>query len=113
MYVSAVINVIFVPCLHTSGLLVIADYQKAEHEERVHEAARKIVDAAEMTAKDNGTCLPFLYSNYASRDQDPLASYGAENLQKLKDIAQKYDPEGVFQKLQNGGWLLSKAGLKP
>lgn len=38
-----------------------------------------------------------MYSNYASRDQDPLASYGVENLQKPKDIAKKYDVDAVFQ----------------
>lgn len=43
------------------------------------------------------------------RDQNPLASYGNETLEKLKEIAGKYDPEGVFQTLQNGGWLLSMA----
>ncbi|KAG2420464.1 hypothetical protein HFD88_000076 [Aspergillus terreus] len=90
--------------------LVMADYKQVEHEERVREGVRKIVDAAETTAKKNGTYLPYQYANYASRDQDPLASYGPENLQKLKNIALKYDPEGIFQTLQHGGWLVSKAG---
>jgi hypothetical protein len=54
--------------------------------------------------------VPYKYSNYSSRDQDPLASYGEENLGKLKEIAGRYDPEGVFQVLQNGGWLVSRAG---
>lgn len=89
----------------------MADYKNPEDEERVRDAVRKIVETAETTAKKNGTWLPFIYSNYASRDQDPLASYGPENLKKLNDIACKYDPEGVFQKLQSGGWLLSKAGM--
>lgn len=88
----------------------MADYKQVEHEERVREGVRKIVDAAETTAKKNGTYLPYKYANYASRDQDPLASYGPENLQKLKNIALKYDPEGIFQTLQHGGWLVSKAG---
>jgi hypothetical protein len=44
--------------------------------------------------------------NDASRDQNPIASYGAANVQKLKEIAEKYDPEKVFQNLQNGGFLL-------
>lgn len=91
----------------------MADWKQAKDEDRVRESVRKIVDVAEKTAKTNGTYLPFVYSNYASRDQDPLASYGADNLQRLRDIALKYDPEGVFQTLQNGGWLVSKAGLTP
>ncbi|GMF77896.1 unnamed protein product [Aspergillus oryzae] len=83
-----------------------------QYEERVREAVRKIVDVAESEAKQAGVHLPYLYSNYASRDQDPLASYGVENAKRLKEIALKYDPDGVFQKLQNGGWLLSSMGLE-
>ncbi|GKZ16881.1 hypothetical protein AbraIFM66951_006374 [Aspergillus brasiliensis] len=90
--------------------LSMADWKNAEDEDRVREAVRKIVDVAEATAKQVGAYLPYRYSNYASRDQDPLSSYGAENIARLKSIAAKYDPEGVFQKLQNGGWLLSKVG---
>ncbi|KAI5306504.1 hypothetical protein KEM55_008593, partial [Ascosphaera atra] len=87
--------------------LVEVDYEEQD-EEKARVAGQQIIAAAEVTAKENGTYLPFKYSNYASRDQDPLASYGKENLQKLKEIAAKYDPSGVFQTLQNGGWLLSK-----
>ncbi|KJK68503.1 FAD binding domain protein [Aspergillus parasiticus SU-1] len=92
--------------------LVRADWKNAKDEERVREAVRKIVDVAETEAKQAGVHLPYLYSNYASRDQDPLASYGVENAKRLKEIALKYDPDGVFQKLQNGGWLLSNMGLE-
>lgn len=70
------------------------------------DASRKIVDRAETVARQNGTLLRFKYSNYASRDQDPLAGYGEESLRKLRDVAMRVDPEGVFQRLQFGGWLL-------
>ena len=98
------------PKTNGTGFLSMADWKNAEDEDRVREATRKIVDVAEATAKQAGAYLPYRYSNYASRDQDPLSSYGADNVARLKEIAAQYDPEGVFQKLQNGGWLLSKAG---
>ncbi|KAK3984531.1 FAD binding domain-containing protein [Cladorrhinum sp. PSN332] len=60
-------------------------------------------------AKERGVEVPFLYLNDASRDQKPLATYGAANLARLRSIAAKYDPAQVFQKLQNDGFLLSKA----
>ena len=88
----------------------MADWKNPTDEERVRDSVRKIVDAAEDASKTNGTYLPFKYANYASRDQDPLASYGEENLRRLRDVARKYDPEEVFQRLLNGGWLLSRAG---
>lgn len=88
--------------------LILADWTNADDELRVREAVRKIVDAAENAAKSTGIHLPFKYSNYAAPDQNPLAGYGAENLQKLRNTALKYDPDGGFQTLQNGGWLLSR-----
>lgn len=52
-----------------------------------------------------------LYMNDCSRDQDPLGSYGAENVAKLCAVSQKYDPDQVFQKLQHDGFLLRKLGV--
>ena len=72
-------------------------------------AQGKIVDGVEAVTKKNGTYLDFKYSNYSFRDQNPLASYGAENLQKLTSIAKSYDLEGAFQTLQNGGWQIGRA----
>lgn len=69
----------------------------------MREASRTIVERAEAVARQNGTHLDFKYSNYASRDQNPLASYGSVNMEKLKAIARRYDPEAVFQQLQYGG----------
>jgi FAD/FMN-containing dehydrogenase len=37
-----------------------------------------------------------------------MRSYGEDNVEKLKDVAAKYDPDGVFQQLQNDGFLLRK-----
>ncbi|KAL4899730.1 hypothetical protein BDW74DRAFT_183378 [Aspergillus multicolor] len=92
--------------------LILADYTNPAVGPRVQDAMRKIVDAVEEVAKKNGTYLPFKYTNYAAPDQDPLGSYGADNLARIKGIAAKYDPQGVFQVLQNGGWLVSRAGME-
>ncbi|KAJ5493701.1 FAD-binding type 2 [Penicillium fimorum] len=90
-------------------LLVMLDWLNPEDEATMLAASRKMVDQAEAVAKKNGTYLDFKYSNYASRDQDPLAAYGSENLSKLRSVAKEVDPQGVFQNLQNDGWLLSKS----
>ena len=86
-----------------TGLLVLSDWTNPEDEATIREASRKIVDRAETVAKQNGTFLRFKYLNYASRDQDPLAGYGEENVRRLKDVARRVDPGGVFQRLQFGG----------
>jgi len=90
---------------------VLAEWSDPSDEDRVRAGVKKLIDTAEKVSKEHGTYLPYRYANYSSRDQDPIASYGEENVEKLREIAKRYDSEGVFQKLQNGGWLLSNVGI--
>ncbi|KAL5339069.1 hypothetical protein BJX70DRAFT_364917 [Aspergillus crustosus] len=90
--------------------LTMGDWKNPSDEARVREAVKKIVDVAEATAKEEDVFLDYKYSNYAARDQDPLAAYGPDNLARLNEVATEYDPFKVFQELQYGGWLLSKIG---
>ncbi|OGM43490.1 hypothetical protein ABOM_008048 [Aspergillus bombycis] len=55
---------------------------------------------------ENGN-LDWVYLNYADGSQDPLRSYGVENVRKMKLAAAKYDPHQVFQKLCVGGFKIS------
>lgn len=50
----------------------------------------------------------FLYMNYANPEQDVISSYGAENVQLLKDAAAKYDPAGFFQYRVPGGFKVNR-----
>ena len=49
---------------------------------------------------------PYIYLNYAMKDDDVFSSYGAENKQKLLSIKKKYDPDNVFGRLVSGGFKL-------
>ncbi|KAF2185210.1 FAD-binding domain-containing protein [Zopfia rhizophila CBS 207.26] len=60
-------------------------------------------------AQKSDNLLDLIFMNDAGANQSPLRSYGNEVLETLKEIAKKYDPEGVFQRLQGGGFLLSLA----
>ncbi|KAI0118993.1 FAD-binding domain-containing protein [Daldinia grandis] len=55
---------------------------------------------------ENGL-MDWLYMNYAHKTQDVLGSYGAENVNRMKEAAAKYDPDQVFQKLCPGGWKVA------
>ncbi|GAB1204351.1 hypothetical protein APSETT445_003004 [Aspergillus pseudonomiae] len=55
---------------------------------------------------ENGN-LDWVYLNYADGSQDPLRSYGVENVRRMKLAAAKYDPDQVFQKLCVGGFKIS------
>ncbi|KAG9514579.1 hypothetical protein KCV07_g7976, partial [Aureobasidium melanogenum] len=60
-----------------------------------------------FAATIEGGNLPWVYLNYADQCQDPLSSYGKENLQKLRAVCRMYDPQQVFQKLCPGGFKVS------
>lgn len=61
----------------------------------------------EVSKSVNGD-LDFIYLNYAESNQDPLGSYGAKNIQHMRDVAAKYDPTEVFQKRIPGGFKISR-----
>lgn len=67
------------------------------------------VKNVEDYAKSVGSDVDWKYLNYAHDTQDPLASYGAENVELIRAAAEKYDPEGVFQSRIPGGFKISKS----
>ncbi|KAM0427104.1 hypothetical protein ACHAQK_012211 [Fusarium lateritium] len=68
-----------------------------------------VLETISKTAKARGVDNNYVYMNYGSEFQDVIATYGATNKAKLKDIAKKYDPQQVFQLLQPGYFKLDRA----
>lgn len=66
------------------------------------------VKNVEDYAKSVGSDVEWKYLNYAHDTQDPLASYGAENVELIRAAAAKYDPEGIFQSRVPGGFKISR-----
>ena len=60
-------------------------------------------------AQEMGIYNEYIYMNYASMFQDPIAGYGTTNKARLRQIAKVLDPTGVFQKLQPGYFKLDGA----
>lgn len=80
-----------------------SDPQYDEEIYQISEAwARSVQDYATNLGK--GHSLEF--ANYAAPFQDPMASYGPENLGFLKGVSQKYDPDQLFQRAVLGGYKL-------
>lgn len=55
-----------------------------------------------------GTHEIFWIKSMLMSEQDPLGSYGAENVAKIRAAAVKYDPERVFQTKVPGGFKISR-----
>lgn len=101
------------PPLHPHLYLKLISYQvinsairwnNAKDDCKVNEAGNKIIDRALRLAKNMGVHHRFLYQNYANQTQDVFAGYGEENRRRLRDLQKVYDPEGVFERLQPGGF---------
>lgn len=65
----------------------------------------------EFAASKDGL-VDWQYLNYADSYQDPLGSYGSENVEKLRAVARKFDPQGVFQTKVPGGFKISRVGIQ-
>ncbi len=65
-----------------------------------------VVEQCATAARELRLDNPYVDLTHAYATQDPLGSYGADNLARLRSTAKKYDPEGVFQKLVPGGFKL-------
>ena len=72
------------------------------------ELIQRMGETIRSLAIKHGAQLSYRFMNDAYDGQQVLSCYGARNLERLRKIAQAYDPEGIFQRLQNGGWLLSR-----
>lgn len=74
-----------------------------------HNALLGLVDYITEQSKQADKFLPYLFPNTADASQDVMGSYGQDSLATLKAASKKYDPDQVFQTLQNDGWLVNKA----
>lgn len=55
---------------------------------------------------------PFKYPNYAGIGQDLYQDYSDETTKRLLEIQKKYDPEGVFTRLQTSVSALKSQDMK-
>ncbi|ORX94635.1 hypothetical protein BCR34DRAFT_499113 [Clohesyomyces aquaticus] len=88
------------------NVLVAAKWENKADDTRINKFAAKVKDRVLAVATAKVKAHPYLYMNYASPWQNPIASYGAANKARLEAISKKYDPAGVFKKLQPGYFKL-------
>ncbi|KAM0559946.1 hypothetical protein ACHAPJ_003898 [Fusarium lateritium] len=79
-----------------------ADYAFAQSAMNIASAKIK-----EFSKKAGGE-VDLVYMNYAHTSQNPLGSYGADRVKHIREVAEKYDPEGVFQNRFPGGFKISR-----
>ena len=88
--------------------LLSHSWAKKSDDEAVAKTAKRLLGEIDSFAKASGIGCKFRYLNYAASWQDPVASYGVENVKFLRDVSGKYGPEGVFWKLCSGGFKVPR-----
>lgn len=90
----------------STGFVFTVEWLSDEDDSSVYEAHAEITAASHRIAKEKELQLPFLCLSFAGGSQKALGSYGADSLKLLQETARTYDPAGLFQNLQNDGFLL-------
>ncbi|ROW09241.1 hypothetical protein VPNG_05896 [Cytospora leucostoma] len=86
----------------------LVDWNDAADDDTVRNVSINTSNKWKELGEQRELYIDYLYTNDASRDQNPMATYGEDNIIKLRGIAEKYDPNQVFQKLQDNGFLLRR-----
>jgi hypothetical protein len=72
----------------------------------VETESRKSIAKIESIAKERGLFNEFKYMNYAGKSQPVFPGYGEASERRLKEVALKYDPDQLLQKLWKGYFQL-------
>lgn len=87
-------------------MMYTGEYAGAQNDGFVEGFLKNITNTLETQAKAQDLYYPFIFLNDAGGWQQNLFSlYGhGKSLPRLREIARKYDPSGVFQTLLAGAW---------
>ncbi|PSN64885.1 FAD-binding domain-containing protein [Corynespora cassiicola Philippines] len=101
----------------SSGPLILLNlntmWSENTDDARILQTNLNIINRAVAEAEKRGLANSYIYMNYASQYQAVVPSYGTRNQQKLKTVAKKYDPMGIFENLQPGYFKLDGATSLP
>ncbi|RYP13801.1 hypothetical protein DL767_010580 [Monosporascus sp. MG133] len=88
------------------SFLFLMYWKNRSDDQVILKTSQELLDQVDTDAAARGTAVPYKYLNYAFTGQDPIGSYGAGNKEFLQRVSEKYDPEGLFQKVVPGGFKL-------
>jgi len=89
--------------------LMTVSWSNSADDNRIHKFSALVNERSVAAAKAKGKHNDYMYMNYGSQYQDIVAGYGSANKARLIAISKKYDPSGMFEKLQPGYFKLTGA----
>ncbi|CEL54805.1 Bifunctional solanapyrone synthase OS=Alternaria solani GN=sol5 PE=1 SV=1 [Rhizoctonia solani AG-1 IB] len=91
--------------------LIVVNYQftwaLSGDDTKVYATIDHLIAASMDIAKSCNRLERYIYLNYASTNQKPIGAYGPTQVDFLRLVKAKYDPDGVFDKLSRGGFKIS------
>jgi hypothetical protein len=91
------------------SFLLIFVTSDAKHDNEVTETLQKIIGRVEEESKKRRLYHPFLFANYSAQWQNVIDSYGEASTKYFTEVANVYDPERVFQRLQAGSFKVGSS----
>lgn len=88
------------------SILLLTYWKNKSDDAQILEVLKGALEKIQEVAVEKGTKVDYTYMNYSFIWQDPVGSYGKENVKKLREVSRKFDPEGLFQKGVPGGFKL-------
>ncbi|KAI9677984.1 MAG: hypothetical protein M1822_008092 [Bathelium mastoideum] len=87
-------------------VLLVGTWDNGEDDTSVVKAGWQAIDEISARAKELGVFHPYIYMNYAWKDQDVISGYGTDTKLWLQRLSKIYDPDGIFQRAVPGGFKL-------
>jgi hypothetical protein len=93
---------------YAAGVIFIHPESSEDLYPQVYQKVAAMTRRVEAFAESVGSNEEFVYLPYADSTQDPIGSYGADNVKYLKEMSKKYDPDGFFQRMVPGGFKVNR-----
>jgi hypothetical protein len=93
----------------TEALIIVeitAKWDNTLDNSLVRSETRRYIQQVETASMANNAYHRYKFANYSAEWQNPMASYGEENLEFMREVSRKYDPKGLFQTACPGGFKL-------
>ncbi|KAI9889809.1 MAG: hypothetical protein M1814_004911 [Vezdaea aestivalis] len=90
-------------------VLLIVTWTGTGEDKQIDDASKDFIAKVNDAAAKRGLKKDFVYLNYAAKWQNPLKSYGTDNINLLKNVSGTHDSLGTFQNLVPGGFKINSA----
>jgi hypothetical protein len=90
----------------TTACNICVRWEKPEASKKMHAIADGIAETLKRKLRDAGAFVPYTYGNIAGVQDMTFEGHPEKTKKRLRGVADKYDPEGVFQKQVPGFTLV-------